>query len=929
VSDGRDGRRPGDDDEAAGGEPTADTSGLDAGDWLAAQFEDDEDDSESDGDSEVTGQPDVVVESEPELEPEPETEPETETEPEPELETDPELETRALPVPVETATPASFTVPPAPTAESDVVKSSGHPLALDLSALAGAVPPPEPASETVDPAEPDVPSEPESELQAGDAPVDGTDETDVAAPPRWEVPQALAPRPVVVPPVAPSAPAVETGADASGDGDEPAGGDGDSRDAAAPAVDDAPHPDEPGPFTALISPPVPPEPVFPSTFDWSAPETTDDRAEAEAEADAGCPTADVGEPAEEAPVESSAPVTDAHTLDAQVPDVPAPDAQTDDVRIDDAPTDDAQLLDVPEPDEQVDEALPLDAPTRALDLSPADVDATDPAGQTDGDDGTAGDADEIVVVAADGTVLEPVTTDGAADEPMPYGAISSDAAAPADESVPADEPVPADESVPADQIDRTDQSIGADADADAAEAAPPEEPGTPEPWWVAEHHEMTRRERREAEAAGLVVPPAVPAEAAPVTAEATPEAPEPGPETESEREPTFTELLGIVRPSSDAPETVEDTPGELSADAGRSDFVDPGPLPAGGSWALSDELTDSEPAAGQPGAPVLPQHGASTVDEDDLDEPIDPDDPFALLQVEPDDAPADDARDDDAHDDEAAATTALPVAAAAAAPAAERPRTVPQADTELPGLSVEGGSASGTAAASSAVPPLVPRGVPSAAASSSGGGSTATGGGAGEGIASWSRGRKVLLGVAAALVIVLALVALFVLSRSLFAGTPQPTEAPAAAVATRTVTAAPAELPREALVGPLPAGTHPWSDLLGGECFSAFENAWQQDYEVVDCGEPHVAQLASVGALDADPAAAYPGSDALQSQMSVLCTGAGALDLAAASTYPDAQFTASWPATDAEWAAGVRSYWCFVDRAGGEAMTTSVAPSAA
>jgi hypothetical protein len=910
VSEGRDGRRPGDDDEATGGEPTADTSGLDAGDWLAAQFEDDEDDSESDGDSasgpDVPGQPDVVVE------PEPETE--TEAEPEPEPEPEPELETRAMPVPAETATPEPFTVPPAPTAESDVVKSSGHPLALDLSALAGAVPPPEPASETVDPTEPDVPSEsrPEAEPEAEGAPVDETDETDVAAPPRWEVPQALAPRPVVVPPVAPTAPAVETEADVPAAADAPVGADADFRDGEAAAVGDAPHPDEPGPFTALISPPVPPEPVFPSTFDWSAPATTDDRVDADADADAGFSTADIGEPAEEAPAESSGPVPDAQTLDAQTPDAQADDAQTDDAR-----TDGVQLVDVPEPDEQVDEAQPLDAPTRALDLAASDVDATDAAGQTDGDAGTAGDADEIVVAAADGTVLEPVTTDGDADDPMPYGAVSSAAAAPADEPVQAG------------HADQADQSM--EADPDAADAALPEEPGTPEPWWVAEHHEMTRRERREAEAAGLVVPPAVPAEAAPAMADAAPEAPEPGPETETEpepeREPTFTELLGIVRPSSDAAETVEDTPGELSADAGRSDFVDPGPLPAGGSWALSDELADVEPVAGQPGAPLLPQHGASTVDEDDLDEPIDPDDPFALLQVEPDDDVLPD--DDYARDDEAAATTALPVAAAAAAPAAERPRTVPQADSELPGLSVEGGSASGPAAASSAVPPLVPRGVSSAAPSSSGGGSSATGAGSGEGIASWSRGRKVLLGVAAALVIVLALVALFVLSRSLFAGTPQPTEAPAAAVATRTVTAAPAELPREAPVGPLPAGTHPWSDLIGGECFSAFENAWQQDYEVVDCGEPHVAQLASVGALDADPAAAYPGSDALQSQMSVLCTGAGALDLAAASTYPDAQFSASWPASDAEWAAGVRSYWCFVDRAGGEAMTTSVAPSAA
>ena len=860
MSDGRDGRRQGD-DEAAGDGPTADTSGLDAGDWLAAQFEDDEDDPESDSEP----GPDVVAQPDPIAEPEPEPEPE----PEREAEREPEPETRAMPVPDETVTPGSFTVPPAPTAESDVVKSSGHPLALDLSALAGAVPPPEPSSETVAPAEPGVPSEsdPEADAESEEPPVDDAEGTDVAAPPRWEVPQALAPRPVVVPPVVPTAPTPSTGeteTDLPAADGAPLDADADSRDDAVPVAADAPHPDEPGPFTALISPPVPPEPVFPSAFDWSAPAATDDRSDADAP-EAGLSAADVGAPIDQAPVEASA---------------PAPDAQAPDV----------------------------------------DASSADPDEQTDGDaDAGADAASEVVVVAADGTVLEPVATEDVVDGPMPYGAVSSDAAAPADEgeaadaasaddeSAAADEAAPADETVPADEVD---------------------EPESPEPWWVAEHHEMTRRERREAEAAGLVVPPAVPAEpaAAPVPSEA--------PTVEPEREPTFTELLGIVRPSSDAPETVEDTPGELSADAGRSDFVDPGPLPAGGSWALSDELADVE----QSDAPLAPQHAASPVDEGDLDdpidrdEPIDPDDPFVLLQVEPDDDVLDDdALDGDAGEDEAAATTALPVAAAAAAaaaPAVERPRTVPQADSELPGLSVEGGSATGPAAASSAAPPLARRGAPPVGPSS-GGGSSATGDGAGEGIASWSRGRKVLLGVAAALVIVLALLALFLLSRSLFAGTPQPTEAPAAAVATRTVTAAPAELPREAPAGPLPAGTHPWSDLLGGECFSAFEDAWQQDYEVVDCGRPHVAQLASVGALDADPAAAYPGSDALQSQMSVLCTGGGALDLAAASTYPDAQFSASWPASDAEWTAGVRAYWCFVDRAGGEAMTTSVAPSAA
>nr|WP_243862548.1 septum formation family protein [Frigoribacterium faeni] len=506
---------------------------------------------------------------------------------------------------------------------------------------------------------------------------------------------------------------------------------------------------------------------------------------------------------------------------------------------------------------------------------------------------------------------------------------------------------------------------------------------------------MTRRERREAEAAGVVVPPAVaagaegtassddldPAAAAGPAASAGAAgsfaappsggsaAPTAGADAPGRAdEPTFTELLGIVRPSADDPETLEDVPGDPSADAGRSDLVDPGPLASGGSWALSDDVPEDDVPrgdlhSGEPAEELRP----STAETDD--DPTTEGDALAAalaaleLQPEPDaDADADAAASDDPptraldlgldRDDQAPAgadlaTSVLPVPpagptglAAASAPtspeptaqaptssAGERPRSVSHGDAELPGLTVAGGAGAGPTRASSSVPPLVPRGAATGAGSTPPAGGSAAG--SGGGIGSWPRSRWVLLGVGAAVVIVLALAALFVLSRSLFAGTPQPTEPPAAAAATRTVTATPAQLAPEAATGPLGTGSHPWSDLQGGECLSTFVDAWQQDYDVVDCAQPHVAQLASIGALDADPAAAYPGSDALQSQMSVLCTGADALDLAAASTYPDAQFSASWPATDAEWAAGVRSYWCFVDRAGGEPMTTSVAPAAA
>nr|WP_254281397.1 septum formation family protein [Frigoribacterium sp. VKM Ac-2836] len=196
------------------------------------------------------------------------------------------------------------------------------------------------------------------------------------------------------------------------------------------------------------------------------------------------------------------------------------------------------------------------------------------------------------------------------------------------------------------------------------------------------------------------------------------------------------------------------------------------------------------------------------------------------------------------------------------------------------------------------------------------------------GLAEWVRTHKVLAALGAGLVIVLLLVALFFISRSLFASTDDVTGDPsvaAAPTAARTVTAAPVEPAAEVVpAGPLSAGTHSYAELQGGECFSAFESAWQQDYEVADCAQPHVAQLTRLGTLEGDAAAAYPGADVLQSQMNLLCTGSDALDRQAAAAYPDVQLLASFPADAEAWAAGDRTYSCFVNRSGGEALTTSL-----
>ncbi|MBN9140461.1 MAG: septum formation family protein [Micrococcales bacterium] len=192
-----------------------------------------------------------------------------------------------------------------------------------------------------------------------------------------------------------------------------------------------------------------------------------------------------------------------------------------------------------------------------------------------------------------------------------------------------------------------------------------------------------------------------------------------------------------------------------------------------------------------------------------------------------------------------------------------------------------------------------------------------------------SRTQKILLGVAGGLVALLALLALFLLGTRLGAivpaspaptasGTPSPSPSPSA-------TALPA--------GPVEPGVWAWDALLGGECLDPFEDAWAEEFTVVDCAEQHPAQLVRRGtiplAVEGATAEPFPGVDALQTQVQALCGAAGILDYAVAGQVTDLQVQASFPATAEQWDAGDRSYFCFVSRSSGEPLTGSVAVASA
>ena len=203
-------------------------------------------------------------------------------------------------------------------------------------------------------------------------------------------------------------------------------------------------------------------------------------------------------------------------------------------------------------------------------------------------------------------------------------------------------------------------------------------------------------------------------------------------------------------------------------------------------------------------------------------------------------------------------------------------------------------------------------------------------------VAGPSRARRTtprwLVAVVASLAAVFIVVLFFVLGRHLpwfdDSADVGPTSTPTASVTpTPTATAESTPTPTSestAATGPLAAGVHPWTALRGGECLNPFGSPWDETFTVVDCASPHAAQLIARVSLNPDPAAAYPGEAAITSQLNLACTAPTVLDFAAAAAYPDVQWQASYPVSDAQWAEGQRDYSCFISRSSGEPLTGSV-----
>ena len=139
--------------------------------------------------------------------------------------------------------------------------------------------------------------------------------------------------------------------------------------------------------------------------------------------------------------------------------------------------------------------------------------------------------------------------------------------------------------------------------------------------------------------------------------------------------------------------------------------------------------------------------------------------------------------------------------------------------------------------------------------------------------------------------------------------------------------ASPSPTPTAEPTAPAAIGQNEWSVLFGGECINDFENAWQESFDVVDCAEPHEAQLVYRGDLAGDEAAAYPGEEELANITAESCVRPGIINANVASGYADLQIQTSFPVTEEQWTESKRYFYCFVDRSSGELIDESLTGS--
>jgi hypothetical protein len=177
------------------------------------------------------------------------------------------------------------------------------------------------------------------------------------------------------------------------------------------------------------------------------------------------------------------------------------------------------------------------------------------------------------------------------------------------------------------------------------------------------------------------------------------------------------------------------------------------------------------------------------------------------------------------------------------------------------------------------------------------------------------RGWLLLVAVTAVVGVVLLVVAVFatgILTGNARAA--EPSAPPAAPRHTPDLETAPRRLglpPRPTTTPVATVPSQPIGSLTDGDCLQTYESKWAAGYPVVDCSAPHIAQLLASGTLAQAAGASFPGTAALDSQVSDLCEPF--LNWHWVAIWgEDVQLDLRYPDTSEKWATGDRSYYCIV-----------------
>lgn len=119
---------------------------------------------------------------------------------------------------------------------------------------------------------------------------------------------------------------------------------------------------------------------------------------------------------------------------------------------------------------------------------------------------------------------------------------------------------------------------------------------------------------------------------------------------------------------------------------------------------------------------------------------------------------------------------------------------------------------------------------------------------------------------------------------------------------------------------PRAAGVWSWEELRGGECLEYFEGPFVEDFDVVACDQPHRAEFHRAALLDDDPAARYPGDQAVRDEARQLCAEWDLDELNDPERYDDLLVVPGYSIGEAQWQRGERLVGCFLYRESGEVL---------